>query len=191
MLEQITWLLEHFPCFKSICEIGTGNGLLIDHLAGSLTGIERFQGIDLSAEQIARNRANFAESKVEYLHVEATDYVVHHGRPGTLFVTCGTFECFAQAELEELLALTRSAVDRVSFAICDAVATDFNPSVELDSRPRGNLFFSHNYRYLLEKHGYDICFDQVEFPKPIYNRVSILATSFPRGAVKSHTQTID
>jgi hypothetical protein len=189
MLGQIDWLLGHFPFFKDVCEIGTGNGLFIDHLAGRLTQIERFRGIDLSAEQIAKNRAIFDGSKVEYLHVEATEYVLRHCRPGTLFVTCGTFECFAQAELEEFLALTRRAVDRVAFVICDAVDVDYDLEVELNSRPRGNLFFNHNYRHLLEKHGYEICFNQIEFPKPIYKRVSILGTTFPCGQISTHNQT--
>ncbi len=191
MLEQIAWLLAHFPFIKNVCEIGTGNGLLMEYLAATLTQIERFQGIDLSAEQIARNQAAFGESKVEYLHVEATEYVLRHCRPGTLFVTCGTFECITQAEVEEILELTRRTVDRVAFAICDAISPDYDAEVELDSRPRGDLFFSHNYRHLFEKYRYEICFNEVEFPKPIYKRLSILATSFPRGEVKPDNQTPD
>jgi hypothetical protein len=189
MVEQIYWLLDNFPCFKNLCEIGTGNGLLIEYLSGSLTQVERFQGMDLSAEQIARNRAIFADSKVEYLHIEASEYILRHCRPGTLFVACGTFECFTQAEIEGLFALTRRTVNPTAFAICDAVAVDFDASIELNSRPRGNLFYSHNYRHLLEKQGYSTCFDQLEFPKPIYNRASLLATSFPYTDVKSNTQT--
>jgi hypothetical protein len=154
-----------------------------------LTQIERFQGIDLSAEQIARNRKTFGESKVDYLHVEPIEYLLRHCRKGTLFVACGTFECFTQSELEELFALTRKTIESAAFAICDAVAVDYDAEVERDSRPRGNLFFSHNYRYLLEKHGYVTSFNQTEFPKPIYNRVSILATSFACGEVRDHIQT--
>jgi hypothetical protein len=189
MLDQIAWLLDHFPFFKTLCEVGTGNGLMIDYLAGCLTQIERFQGIDLGAEQIARNRAIYGESRVQYLHAEPSEFVLQHGRPGTLFVACGTFECFTQAELEEFLELTHKTLDSVAFAICDAVDVDYDAEVEFDSRPRGNLFYSHNYRHLLEKHGYEICFDQIESPKPIYNRLSILATSFPCGEIKAHTRT--
>jgi len=187
-LEQIHWLLDQFPFINNVCEIGTGHGLMLDYLSGQFTRIERFQGIDLSAELIARNHAIYAGSKVEFLRVEAADYVVRHCRPGTLFVAFGAFECFTQAELEEFLALTRT-VDRVAVASCDAVDIDYDAALERDSRPRGNLLYNHNYRHLLEKHGYEICFDHLEHAKPFYNRLSILAAGFPCGAVKAHTRT--
>jgi hypothetical protein len=152
---------------------------MIEHLAGDLTQIERFQAIDLSAEQIARNRSMYRGSKVEYLHVEASEYVQRYSRPGTLFVTGGTFECFTQTELEEFFDLARRTVVPVAFSICDAVNLDYDLDVEFDSRPRGNLFFNHNYRHLLEKHGYEVCRDELEYPKPIYKRVSVLAKSPP------------
>jgi hypothetical protein len=177
ILGQIDWLLGHIPGFTDLCEIGTGNGLMIDYLASRLPQIEHFRGIDLSAEQVARNRAIYGASKVEFLHVEAADYVTRHCRPGTLFVAYGTFECFTQAELEELFALTRRSVDRVAFASCDVVAVDYDAEVERDSRPRGDLLYSHNYRHLLETHGFETRFCQVEAPKPIYNRLTLLATS--------------
>ncbi len=189
MLEQIHWLLDHFPFINNLCEIGTGHGLMLDYLSGQLTQIERFHGIDLSAEQISRNQAIYAGSKVEFLPVEAADYVVQHCRPGTLFVACGAFECFTQAELEEFLALTLKTVDRVAVASCDAVDIDYDPEVELHSRPRGNLLYNHNYRHLLEKHGYEICFEHVERAKPFYDRFSILGVGFPCGAIKPHTRT--
>ncbi len=189
MLEQMNWLLEHFPFVNNLCEIGTGNGMLVNYLAGQFRQVERFQGIDLSAEQISRNKRIYGESKVEFLHVEATDYVVNHCRPGTLLVACGTFECFSQAELEEFLALTKKTVDRVALATCDAMDVDFDVDSERNSRPRGNLLYNHSYRYLLEKHGYKTCFHQVEYPKPIYNRLSILATSFPCPDVRPRSRT--
>ena len=191
MLEQIAWLLNHYLVFTSVCEIGTGNGLLIEYLASRFTRIERFHGIDLSAEQIARNQAIFAESKVEYIHVEASEYIVRHCRPGTLFVTCGTFECFTQAELEELLQLTRRTVNMVAFATCDAVDVDYDAKIDRDSRPRGNLFYSHNYRYLFEKHGYETCFYRIESPKHIYNRLSMLAANFAWRDFMSDKRTWD
>lgn len=165
--------------------------MLVDYLSRCFSDVDRFEGIDLSPEQIARNREVYAGSRVEYLHVELSDYILHRCRPGTLFVACGTFECFTVAELEEFLSLTRKTVDRVAFAICDAVDTDFDAEVEFRSRPRGNLFYSHNYRYLLEKHGYRICLHELEHPKAIYDRVSILATSFSCTEVMPHSQTSD
>jgi hypothetical protein len=190
ILEQVEWMLEQFPFMNSLCEIGTGNGLMVEYLADRLTHIGRFHGIDLSAEQIRRNKAYYGNSKVEYLHVEAADYVVRHGRPGTMFLAFGTFECFTQAELEEFLALTRRTIRRVAFATCDAVDVSYNADVERDSWPRGNMLYSHNYRYLMEKHGFEICFCKLESPRPFYNRLSLLATSFPSCEVKTRNRTM-
>jgi hypothetical protein len=179
IIGQIEALLEQCPFLHSVCEIGTGNGLMMDYLAGHLARIERFHGIDLSAEQVERNKAYYKESRVEYFHIEAVDYVARLARPGTLFLAFGTFECFTQAELEEFLALARRAVDPVALASCDAVDVDYNADAERDSRPRGNMLYNHNYHYLIDKHGYDTRFCALESPKPIYNRLSLLATSFP------------
>ena len=163
---------------------------MVDYLSGQLTQIERFHGIDLSAEQISPvTGRSIADSKVEFLHVEATEYVVRHCRPGTLFVACGTFECFTQAELEEFLALTLKTVNRVAFATCDAVDIDYDPEVELNSRPRGNLLYNHNYRHLLEKHGYESVSNMSSSQSRFYDRLSILGVGFPCGAVKPHTRT--
>jgi hypothetical protein len=189
MLEQIDWLLDGFPVFRNVCEIGTGNGLMIEYLAGRFARLEHFHAIDLSAEQIANNQAIFAKSRVEYLHVEASEYVRRLCRPGTLFVTCGVFECMTRSEVEELFELAGRSVDPVAFAICDAVDVDFDAEIERESRPRGNLLYSHSYRFLLEKHGYNTCLYELEYSKPIYNRLSMLATSFRCRIVKSHTRT--
>jgi hypothetical protein len=189
LLEHLAWLLDHFPCIRHLCEIGTGNGLLVEYLARRLDQIERFHGIDLSAEQIARNRAACVGSKVEFLHVEATAYLRQHFRPGTLFVACGTFECFTQVELEEFLALAHRSAGRVAISICDAIDVDYDAEAERASRPRGNLLYNHNYRYLLEKHGYQTRFCQLESPKPIYNRLTMLATSFTDAEVSPRTRT--
>jgi hypothetical protein len=145
-------------------------------LAQHLSQMERFQGIDLSAAQISRNRMIYNNSNVDFLHVEVAEYVSQHCRPGTLFVACGTLECFTQIELEEFLALTRRTVNPVAIATCDAVDVNFDLELERDSRPRGNMLYNHNYRYLFEKHGYEIRCYALESPKPIYNRLSMLAT---------------
>ena len=123
MLEQIHWLLDHFPFINNLCEIGTGHGLMLDYLSGQLTQIERFHGIDLSAEQISRNQAIYAGSKVEFLPVEAADYVVQHCRPGTLFVACGAFECFTQAELEEFASSLKTVTGSPSRAATPLTST--------------------------------------------------------------------
>jgi hypothetical protein len=190
MLEQINCLLEHFPSVTNLCEIGTGNGLMVEYLAQHLSQIEHFQAIDLSAAQISRNKTVYPDTKVEFLHVEVAEYVERHCRPGTLFVACGTLECFTQLELEEFLALTRRTVHPVAIASCDAVDVDFDAATERDSRPRGNMLYNHNYRYLMEKHGYEICFHQLESPKPIYNRNSMLATTFPCGHINARNRTL-
>jgi hypothetical protein len=189
MLEQIAWLLDRAPFIENLCEIGTGNGMLVNYLSRHFSQIDRFEGIDLSVEQIRKNREIYAESRVEYLHVEVGEYVLRRCRPCTLFVACGTFGCFTGAELEEFLSFTLRTTDRVAFAICDGVSIDFDAQVEFISRPRKNLFYNHNYRYLLEKHGYWICLNQLEHVKRICNRVSILATSFPCAEVNSHHRT--
>ena len=73
--------------------------------------------------------------------------------------------------------------------MCDALEVGYCTETELDSRHKGLLLYSHNYPHLLEKQGYQVCIYQREHPKPIYDRVSMLATSFPCGQISGHTQT--
>lgn len=177
LLEQLDLLIDRRPDIASVCEIGTGSGLFIEHLSERLAGVRRFCAIDLNAEQIARNRRRYAGSRVEYLHAEVLDYVERLCRPGTLFVASGTFECFTQPELEELLDLARAAVPGVAFAMCDAVDVDFDARTERESRPRGELLYNHNYRHLFESSGYRVEYYDLDHCKPIYDRATLVASA--------------
>jgi hypothetical protein len=94
-------------------------------------------------------------------------------------VSCGTFEYFTQEELQELLLLIQNKpLIPCAIALCEPINIDLNNS--MDSMPRGNIAYSHNYPYLLNKLKYQI-FHQEIIPidpnVPFYNCLNMIATT--------------
>src|SRR5207302_4427298 len=64
--------------YGTLCEIGCGNGRVLDHLAGRVGGIGRFIGVDLSETQTALNRRRYPNPKLEFVCAEALGWIGRH-----------------------------------------------------------------------------------------------------------------
>lgn len=175
VVEVLKDLLRPGDQFHSICEVGTGNGLFLHHLSKELSSIKAFVGIDLNKEQIQENQRIYINSPLQFVHAEILDWIDHAVEQGTIFVSCGTFECLTQQELMEVLEAVM-AKHRAVVALTEPVNIDL--TTDVTSKPRGNTMWSHNYPYWLRRLGYDILFEKVvpiDHSVPFYSTVMVVA----------------
>ena len=172
LARQISDLLASSREYRTICEIGTGNGMFLHDLSKQSSSIKRFIGVDLNKEQILENRRTYAATGLEFVHGEITDWIQHQCDGGTIFVAIETFEFFTQKELEELFHHIRDKVCPAAIAIL-ALAESTARS-EVASRPRGSIAFNHNYLHLLEQRDYRVFRQDIQHHIP-YDAICLLA----------------
>lgn len=158
--------LNQFPgYYHSICEIGTGNGMYINYLCQlRLPGIQNWIGIDLNKEQITINQKLFCSSAIQFISVEALEWIDKNSEEGTIFLSVGTLEYFTQSELEEYFNFIKNKFEKAAIAIAEPVSFDLQK--EFQSTPRGHTMFNHNYPYMLSNAGYQIYKAKNEFSNP-------------------------
>lgn len=161
LISHISKLLSISNNYSVICDIGTGNGMLLNYLSKKFTSVKKFVGIDLNKEQILENRITYKDIHLEFVHAEITNWIHTNGEKGTIFVSCGTFLYFTQNELQELF----KAIGQLSpSAVVLNEPVNLDLKTEIVSRPRGGLAFSHNYPYLLKQCGYHIVNQHIQPP---------------------------
>lgn len=167
--------------YHTLCEIGTGNGVYLEHLSRALPHVRRFIGIDLNHDQILENRKTFSGRRLEFIAGEVSDWISANRRDGTVFVAVGTFQYFTWAELGEFAALVRRCASPGAIALSEAVNFDLNDPAAI-SEPRRELAYSHNYPRLLSGAGYDFFRTQIEPIDPVkrpYDQVILTAVARP------------
>jgi hypothetical protein len=174
LVRQIAALLAADSGYRTICEIGTGNGLFADHLSKELSPACRIIGLDLNREQILENRQTYQGSTVEFMHGEVLEWVRQEGREGTIFVACETLEFFSQQELEEFFRSIRKSLGRVAVGIFALNQPGW--ALQTVSQPRGSTAYNHNFPYLLEQCRYRIVGQDVRRAGP-YDRICLLAVA--------------
>ncbi len=178
LIRHLSDLLTTTEEYRTICEIGTGNGMFLCALSEEFPSIRRFIGMDFNKEQILENQVAYKNSCLEFLHGEVRDWIQSECVDGTIFVGCETFEFFTRKELEELFRLVRQTVKPAAIAIFALVESgSLGNGV---SQPRGSLAFSHDYPYLLARCCYQIFGLKIQRGFP-YDQVSVLAVASSGG----------
>lgn len=140
--------------FHTICEIGTGSGLVLDHLQQRLGshGITAFCGLDLCAAQVARNATRFPQCT--FVTADACRWIPEHASPGWIYFCCGgVLEYLPKKSVSALFAAT-VARPPVRWAIVEPVDADHDFSSQKESRPYGvENTWSHNYEDLAKQAG--------------------------------------
>lgn len=154
LLQHLDQLLARHTGLCHVVEVGTGTGEFLVELSERFPTLRAFVGLDLNAVQIAENRAAFAGRRARFEHAEALDWLQSHREPGTVLVAYGTFEYFTQGELDELLRVAAALPPPVAVAVADTV--DMDLTAQTDSRPRGELAYSHNFAHRLRQAGFAI-----------------------------------
>lgn len=145
--------------FNTVCEIGTGCGLALDHLSHRLTkhGVSQFIGLDLSAAQVAVNAKRFPDCR--FTAADACAWIPDHAGPGWIFFCSGgVLEYLPEAVLATLFRKTR-AFTPMRWVIVEPIEGGFDPSRETTSRPFGwEQTWSHNYPHLLRQAGLEVLY---------------------------------
>ena len=151
--------------YRSLVEIGTGNGHLLNYLSVKFPRIERFIGIDLSPDQIKSVKKKYeGNDRLEFVAADGFEWVRDHGEANTIFVTFGgVLEYFAQKRLEAFFR-TVNRLENVLFLTMEPNAADHNFRIHPDSRPYGHeSSFSHNYPLLFKKAGFQVWHESTMF----------------------------
>jgi SAM-dependent methyltransferase len=144
--------------FSSLCEIGCGHGRVVYFLSKRLAGLARFTGIDLSAEQVRRNRERYPDAAIDWVSGDAIAWIKANGAPGCVFLTHnGVFEYFRRDDLRTLFRDIATRMKPAIFSISEPLGLDHDLEVEMGSPPYGyERSFSHNYVFLLKEAGFEI-----------------------------------
>ena len=144
--------------FSSLCEIGCGHGRVVYFLSKRLAGLKHFTGIDLSAEQVRRNRERYPDAAIDWVSGDALAWIKAHGAPGCVFLTHnGVFEYFRRDDLRELFRDIATRMKPAIFSLSEPLGLDHDLETETGSPPYGyERSFSHNYVFLLQEAGFEI-----------------------------------
>jgi SAM-dependent methyltransferase len=152
--------------YRRLCEIGCGSGLVLNDLAQRLPQMEQLIGLDLSAEQIARNRERYASvSRMSFDSGDAAAWLQTNAQPGWIyFSNAGVLEYFPEARLRGLLRQTANRAPAM-FAIVEPVDHGHDLEQQLASKNYGaERSWSHNYPHLFRDCGYTLRWQrEIEF----------------------------
>ncbi|MFT6729233.1 MAG: hypothetical protein ACJA1H_000543 [Glaciecola sp.] len=144
--------------FDTIVEIGTGNGDVLNYLSAEFPQINRFVGIDLSQDQTELNNIKFQENKkLEFVALDAYDWVKENGQPNTIFVSSrGVLEYFLEQRLQDFL----NEINQLGKTFFVAIEPN-DVDHDFDTQPETQLYgnepsFSHNYRHLFKNAGFTL-----------------------------------
>lgn len=178
VIDDLNERLADQPEFKTLVEIGSGSGQMLDHLGQTVPTIDEFIGIDLSPDTIRDCQAEFTNPKLTWVAADGDVWVRENGQPHMVFVSHrGVLEYFPQKNLESLFRFIATELSPTIFIAIEPVGIDHDLDKELDSTTYGREFsFSHNYPHLFAKTGFDV--HHVSF-KEFYTHklVAVIATA--------------
>jgi len=144
--------------YSTLCEIGCGSGRILQYLADSLNEIPRFVGLDLSPEQVARNRARYTGRPMEFAAADGAAWIAEHAKPGWVYLTCGgVLEYFPRQKLLALFSTIAATLAPALFVLVEPLSDEQTLDGNGDSTPFGaENTFSHDYVGLLRAARYEL-----------------------------------
>lgn len=164
VVEALGRELEKRPEIQRLIEVGCGDGKVLQHLSEKFPQFTSATGIDLNQSIIEQNRAIYRETKLQFEAADLHSWLQSYRGSGILLTSYGgVLEYLTQAELEEIFTVFRNMAAPVMLVLVEPIAKDFDLEEETVSRPYGaENSFSHPHRYLLEKAGWTIDFEEVK-----------------------------
>lgn len=177
LIDELERFLGHDGPMPTVCEIGSGSGLLMHYLAKRLSRVERFIGIDLCEATTTQARASCQDSRLEFVSGDAMDFIGANGGPNWVYITHnGVLEYFAPEAARRFFEMV-SKLRPATLALIEPVGLDHDLDRQPESCPYGQEFaFSHNYPLLLKSNGFRIVYQHEE---PVFDSrvLMILATN--------------
>lgn len=162
LVNNLSAMLEKEGGYKKLCEIGTGNGILLDYLSRNLSGIDKFIGLDLSEETINKCRTDYKDNtRLEFRNLEVLEYINRDYKEPTIFVAYDTLRYFTAQELEDTLRQIRSKNQKTLFAIGESVLS-MDLKKDFESKPLVFIAYSHNYPHLFRRSGFSVEFLEIK-----------------------------
>lgn len=164
------------PQITTLCEIGSGSGQLLNHLASQLPQIEHFIGVDLSPGVTETNRHRYTNPKLAFVAADAKAWILEYGQPNWIFVSFrGVLEYFSQRDLEELLEHIGMRLETAVFLTIEPIDLEHNLK-DPSSHTYGDDFsFSHNYPLLFQQANFNLHY--VGHKTLYYHRESVVLAS--------------
>ena len=146
--------------FHTLCEIGTGPGIVLDYLSRRLAkpGITKCIGLDLSPAQVAINAQRFPAC--DFVAADACTWIPEHARAGWIFFCCGgVLEYFPHVTLAKLFAHTATNGAPTRWVIVEPIDSAYDLINDTKSRPFGfENTWSHHYPHLLAQAGMKVLY---------------------------------
>jgi len=144
--------------FKTLVEIGTGHGDVLNYLSSKFPKVNSFVGIDLSPDQIHFNKEKYRENgRLKFVASDGLDWIKEHGESNMIFITSGgVLEYFTEKRLKILFDHLNNLGPTIFLAI-EPIGTEIDFSVDPSSRPYGvERSFSHDYKRLFKEAGFEL-----------------------------------
>ena len=148
---------------RTLCEIGCGSGAVLADIASRLPALDRLVGLDLSAAQVAANRARGGQDpRLQFEVADALSWLPANAAPGWAYLTNGgVLEYFSETMLEDLLGGIARRHPPALFALVEPIADDYDLDRETASRPyNAEMSLGHNYPYWLRRCGWEVLHQQ-------------------------------
>jgi SAM-dependent methyltransferase len=147
---------------QTVCEIGTGDGQLLSHLASRWPTLECI-GLDLSHDQIELNKQTYKNKNIQFYSGDAADWINSQEPKATLYITgLGVLEYFEYKKLLEILRTIRTKhLDNILF-LTEPVYGNVNMGQDFESFSSGSeKSFTHAYPKILGQEGWHVINDDV------------------------------
>ena len=159
LLDLLQQQLQQQPGkYNTLIEIGTGDGKVLEYLSKRFPHLDKFVGIDLSSSQIEANIKVFKENnKLEFVSSDGFDWIKKYGQDNMIILTSrGVLEYFAESRLKTFFEHLNKFGKYIFIAI-EPTGINHNFLINPNSEIYGSEnSFSHNYRSLFEKSGFNI-----------------------------------
>ncbi|MEP3371335.1 MAG: class I SAM-dependent methyltransferase [Maribacter dokdonensis] len=164
VFEMLKKLLKASPeKYHTMIELGTGSGEVLEYLGRQFPQIEKFVGIDLSADQIEFNTKKYQQyHKLNFVAADGAEWIRENGTDNMIvFTSGGVLEYFTQQQLKYLFKSLNHLKNTIFIAI-EPIGVDVDFTKNPNSQPYGiERSFTHNYTQLFEDTGFSLWYQSV------------------------------
>jgi Methyltransferase domain len=142
------FLVDHK--IQTVCEFGTGDGQWLNYLSQQWGMVQRFIGIDLSANQVAINQQRYPH--LEFVTSDLVSWTAANAAPNRLYHTnSGVLEYLSEDSVKHLLSILKDRAKNSILFLIEPIYGDYDIHRETTSKIIGyEHSYTHNYVHLLE-----------------------------------------
>jgi hypothetical protein len=148
------FLVDHK--IQTVCEFGTGDGQWLNYLSQQWGMVQRFIGVDLSANQVAINQQRYPH--LEFVTSDLVSWTEANAAPSTLYHTnSGVLEYLSEASVKHLIRILKDRAKNSILFLIEPIYGDYDLDQDTTSKIIGHEHsYTHNYVYLLEATGIEV-----------------------------------